>query len=243
MWVQWEEAGLEPCWVPSSARRPVLMGAHVSPHAVTRSLHSFNRCLLNVSPHAFTCVQMSSPYSHPPANTSVQSDVCAEILVPPHPSTHLFTPSVPVYMRLHWPRLSTLARSVYTACLYPFLFTPVDTCSPLFMLPTPVHTCSYLSCLTIIRALHQRSHLPLAPRPCPYILTLLFLCSGPGQRELGCSEAEGAPDRGLCPALTVLPAAQGAAHGVGAGASRGGCVTGGVCGGIWIMATPCFRDV
>lgn len=143
MWVQWEEAGLEPCWVPSSARRPVLMGAHVSPHAVTRSLHSFNRCLLNVSPHAFTCVQMSSPYSYPPANTSVQSDVCAEILVPPHPSTHLFTPSVPVYMRLHWPRLSTLARSVYTACLYPFLFTPVYGAHACSHLPIPVLSDNY----------------------------------------------------------------------------------------------------
>ena len=188
-------AGLEPCWVPSSACGPVLMGAHVSPHAVTRSLHSFNKRLLNVSPCAFTCVQMSSPYSHPPANTSVESDVCAGFLVPPHLSTHLFTPSVPVYMCLHWPHLSTLAGSVYTACPCPFLFIPVDICSPLFILPTPVHTCPYLSCLTIIRALHWRSHLPLwAFCTCPYILMFLFLCSGPGQRQLGCSEAEGASD-------------------------------------------------
>lgn len=151
----------------------------------------------------------------------------------PHTCSHhpfLYTCVYTGLVFLHWPDLFTLP-----ACIH--------SCSPLFMVPTPVHTCPYLSYLTIIRALHRRSHLPLAPRPCPYILTLLFLCSGPGQRELGCSEAEGAPDRGLCPALTVLPAAQGAAHGVGAGASRGGCVTGGVCGGIWIMATPCFRDV
>lgn len=162
------------------------MGAHISPHAVTRSLHSFNTRLLNVSPRAFTCVQMSSPYSHPPANTSVQSDVCAEILVPPHPSTHLFTPSVPVYMRLHWPRLSTLARSVYTACLCPFLFTPVDTCSPLFMLPTPVHTCPYLSCLTIIRALHWRSHLPLLlPAPAHTYLRSFSCVLAPASGSLG----------------------------------------------------------
>ena len=245
MWVQWEEAGLEPCWVPSSACGPVLMGAHVSPHAITRSLHSFNKRLLNVSPRALTCVQMSSPYSHPPANTSVESDVCAGFLVPPHLSTYLFTPSVPVYMCLHWPHLSPLAGSVYTACPCPFLFILVHICSPLFILPTPVHTCPYLSCLTIIHALHWRSHLPLwAVCTCPYILMFLFLCSGPGQRQLGCSEAEGASDRGLCPALTVLPAAQGAAHGVSAGASRGGCIPGCVCGGgIWVMATPCFRDV
>ena len=135
---------------------------------------------------------------------------------------HVFTPASSFY--LGWICLHCLPVSIP---IY-----PVDTCSPLFILPTPVHTCPYLSCLTIIHALYRRSHLPLlALRPCPYILTFLFLCSGPGQRELGCSEVEGAPDRGLCPALTVLPATQGAAHGVGAGASRGGCVTGGVWGG------------
>ena len=146
MWVQWEEAGLEPCWVPSSARRPVLMGAHVNPHAVTRSLHSFNRRLLNVSPCTSTCVQMSSPYLHPPANRSVQSGVCAEFLVPPHLSTHLFTPSVPVYMCilynclifLPWLDLFTLPACVHSR-LYPSI--PVHPCLYCPRLFTPAHTC------------------------------------------------------------------------------------------------------
>ena len=73
---------------------------------------------------------------------------------------HVFTPASSFY--LGWICLHCLNVSIP---IY-----PVDTCSPLFILPTPVHTCPYLSCLTIIHALYRRSHLPLlALCPCPYI--------------------------------------------------------------------------
>lgn len=65
--------GRRPGWVPSSACGPVLMSTHISPHTIIMSLHSFNKCLLNVPRGASTCVQISSCYSHPPAKMPVHT--------------------------------------------------------------------------------------------------------------------------------------------------------------------------
>lgn len=153
-----------------------------------------------------------------------------KILVPPHPRPHtcshhpfLYTCVYTGLVFLHWPDLFTLPACVHSCLHLSIPVHPVYAAHACSHLPIPVLSDNY-PCSSLAL------HLPLLlPAPAHTYFAPLFLCSGPGQRELGCSEAEGAP-----PAEdSVLPShdttsAQGAAHGVGAGASRGGCVTGGV---------------
>lgn len=123
---------------------------------------------------------------HPPANTSVQSDVCAEILVPPHPSTPVHTIRSCIHAFTHWPRLSTLARSVYTACLCPFLFY---TCRYLFTPVYAAHACSHLP-IPVLSGNYPCSSLALtpaslAPAPAHTYLRSFSCVLAPASRSLG----------------------------------------------------------